>query len=724
MSYQRDGSPSPMPETHQMALKILYSFDDHTSFLARSKKPQPVRTIEVDDMDLGVISILLILSCVMEASPELFADPARDYAIYATDVFEPDQPLVGHGRVSRILQNGGKSDDEDDEPQMIMIPGKVCSNLNALLTGRKTKTLEVRLRFNKVDVSRAQKSHSVSQIQIKPREATPPMGQFQTNPSRNPSNIANILANRPNPALNPITKATRTQSMPSVGIFNTAIKSRAPGWYPNVLDKIAELDHKKKTAEELETRRIQLQELSTRNRRRKKRRTFYSDDYISEASEESEDETVPLVQTKPPRNPVVMSEYFDAERYDRLFAQNEGITCFNCHLSDTIIWYDFSSQAERVREYYFAMRRRNLPGESDNFMCSLCQEYAKAKGQMRSRTTVREYHRKKLYKSSAKNHSPEVRAINAPSSPPPVVSTPMEGRKSSMLPPSRTPTTLNSKVASKLMTKPAFSSPYTTTPTDSFIHDFTFLEGQTADPTNPMTDIDPLPQLAAKCNTTVINLSDFDEANKENHTPLHHPPAVEDVQLDQMLQMGSDDAMVEFENLIRRSLKSKSSPVSLSGSPYKFDGAMAVEDEDPSWMDQLFSEPLSKGLEATPVEQTPVDIPKRDKETPMTKANESFRTMPSSPLRIYEDDNASGVLPFALSPANHDTHHTIEDDSEATEQNEGSPPSRKGDISYDSRSSALLHTMGNPFASTPPSELSGGESKVPGNVENEGEVEI
>lgn len=138
-------------------MKILYTLDDTTTFLARSKTPSTIKTISVPIpgqqqvmmMTLGVVSIREVLNILFKSSPELFNSEV-DYSIYVKDVTEEDEPFVGHGLVSALSSGAGLAGEPKKE---VLIPGRVCSNFTAILnemSNSTLETLEIKLKLVKI----------------------------------------------------------------------------------------------------------------------------------------------------------------------------------------------------------------------------------------------------------------------------------------------------------------------------------------------------------------------------------------------------------------------------------------------------------------------------------------------------------------------------------------------------------------------------------------------
>ncbi|KAL0943756.1 GATA transcription factor [Colletotrichum truncatum] len=90
-----------------MGLKVTYTFaDSGESFLARHPHLLPIQTVPIDDKrTVGMVDLKICAQAVAKCSPELLSDVTRDFAVYAYDYSEPDEPLVGQGLLGWIINN-------------------------------------------------------------------------------------------------------------------------------------------------------------------------------------------------------------------------------------------------------------------------------------------------------------------------------------------------------------------------------------------------------------------------------------------------------------------------------------------------------------------------------------------------------------------------------------------------------------------------------------------
>jgi hypothetical protein len=130
-------------------------------------------------MTLGVVPIKYVIAPVMQSSPELFSDPLLDFSIYVKDITEEEEPFVGQGLVSNLLNKGPMDEDT-------LVPGRVCSNFAGLLTNKgPTDTLEIRLRLVRV-TRRPSEQHSQQQQPAPQKPQSHPQQQMNQRPNQNP----------------------------------------------------------------------------------------------------------------------------------------------------------------------------------------------------------------------------------------------------------------------------------------------------------------------------------------------------------------------------------------------------------------------------------------------------------------------------------------------------------------------------------------------------------
>ncbi|KAJ0163026.1 hypothetical protein CTA2_3627 [Colletotrichum tanaceti] len=125
-----------------MGLKVTYVFaDSGESFLARYPELLTVRTVSIDDkLTVGMVDLQMCVRAVVKCSPELLSNATRDFAVYAYDYSEPDEPLVGQGLLGWIINNS-------DGKQII---GRATRNpLSAFSNGIK-EILEIKLKLKPV----------------------------------------------------------------------------------------------------------------------------------------------------------------------------------------------------------------------------------------------------------------------------------------------------------------------------------------------------------------------------------------------------------------------------------------------------------------------------------------------------------------------------------------------------------------------------------------------
>ncbi|ODV98106.1 hypothetical protein PACTADRAFT_47927 [Pachysolen tannophilus NRRL Y-2460] len=150
-SFVSSSVPTLTPLKQNMHLKILYSMDDETTFLARSSRPYNVRLISLPQyqnkmgnnsflQQIGAVDLRRCLKILLDASPELSTNEKYDYALYSKDISEIDEPYVGHGLMSTF----------NSKNKEVLIPGRICTSFASLLGGNSRETLEVKIRLSKV----------------------------------------------------------------------------------------------------------------------------------------------------------------------------------------------------------------------------------------------------------------------------------------------------------------------------------------------------------------------------------------------------------------------------------------------------------------------------------------------------------------------------------------------------------------------------------------------
>lgn len=193
-----------MSESKAVNVKVLYTFDDRTSFLARSQTPTTARVLTLPtQQQVGCVDVRACVALVQNASPEWFTKGA-DYALYYKDILEANEPYVGFGLCSKILR------DKKGAPQLVT--GTVSTNFMSLLSNTGVSdTLEVKLRFSALPMAVQRKktapqapSSPVSSDPI-PKGSSSPLEEFSEPPARRRAKKQPLSA--------PI-MASRTQSLP------------------------------------------------------------------------------------------------------------------------------------------------------------------------------------------------------------------------------------------------------------------------------------------------------------------------------------------------------------------------------------------------------------------------------------------------------------------------------------------------------------------------------
>ncbi|KAG7698574.1 hypothetical protein KL930_001352 [Ogataea haglerorum] len=196
--------------TQSVILKVLYTFDNTTQFLVRSKRPLSSKIIQLPQQPphngavIGCIDIRKCLELIHNMSPECFRE-GLDYSIYSKDVVEVDEPFVGFGLYSKLMERRTP----------VIITGRVCKNFVNIINGSGVgaDTLEVKLRFNVVNKHATSFSYSkLETSNANPSESSSPMflpSESSDSNSETRKRPFNSLASIPQ-------LATRTQSLPFI----------------------------------------------------------------------------------------------------------------------------------------------------------------------------------------------------------------------------------------------------------------------------------------------------------------------------------------------------------------------------------------------------------------------------------------------------------------------------------------------------------------------------
>ncbi|TEA22242.1 CENP-A multicopy suppressor protein 2 [Colletotrichum sidae] len=125
-----------------MGLKVTYTVaDDGECFLARHPQLLPVQTLPIDERrTVGMVDLKICAQAVVRCSPELLSDVTRDFAVYAYDYSEPDEPLVGQGLLGWIVNNTNDK----------RIIGRATRNPLAVFSGGVKDILEIKFKLKPV----------------------------------------------------------------------------------------------------------------------------------------------------------------------------------------------------------------------------------------------------------------------------------------------------------------------------------------------------------------------------------------------------------------------------------------------------------------------------------------------------------------------------------------------------------------------------------------------
>lgn len=146
-------SVPPQPFDKNVNLKILYTFDDKNTFLARSTNPIKAKIITLPNqpphngIQIGCIELKSCLNILNSISPEWFQNN-MDYSIYYKDIIEVDQPYVATGLYSNITSSTKNNQNNNNQ----LITGRLCTNLiNLYQSNNSIDTLDIKLRLSPVN---------------------------------------------------------------------------------------------------------------------------------------------------------------------------------------------------------------------------------------------------------------------------------------------------------------------------------------------------------------------------------------------------------------------------------------------------------------------------------------------------------------------------------------------------------------------------------------------
>ncbi|TID20387.1 hypothetical protein CANINC_003632 [Pichia inconspicua] len=134
---------SPQPYDKHVNVKLLYTFDDCNTFLARSPSPLLAKILTLPNTpphngaQIGCVPLKACLNILYSISPEWFQNNSI-YSIYYKDTVESGEPYVATGLSSNITPD-------------ILITGRLTSNiLNLYQPNSSADTLDIKLRFSSV----------------------------------------------------------------------------------------------------------------------------------------------------------------------------------------------------------------------------------------------------------------------------------------------------------------------------------------------------------------------------------------------------------------------------------------------------------------------------------------------------------------------------------------------------------------------------------------------
>lgn len=136
------------PIQKNVNLKVLYTFDDKNTFLARTNNPIQAKIITLPNqpphngIQIGCIELKKCLDLLQSISPEWF-QKGMDYSIYYKDIIEFDEPYVGSGLYSKIL---------NDSNSVSLVTGRLSTNFINIFQGSNSSsdTLDIKLKLSPI----------------------------------------------------------------------------------------------------------------------------------------------------------------------------------------------------------------------------------------------------------------------------------------------------------------------------------------------------------------------------------------------------------------------------------------------------------------------------------------------------------------------------------------------------------------------------------------------
>lgn len=214
--------PQLHPYDKHVNLKLLYTFDDQNTFLARSASPLKAKIITLPNQpphngaQIGCVQLKECLQLLYSISPEWFQDNS-DYSIYYKDIIEYGEPYVATGLCSNVINN---------KKSNILITGRLSTNLiNLYQPNASVDTLDIKLRFSPIQTATKRTSadafsgfNSVQQdmtLQFQHQQLSQQQYQHQQQQQYR-KRVRKSLSNRLNDAKNIPQLASRTQSLPFI----------------------------------------------------------------------------------------------------------------------------------------------------------------------------------------------------------------------------------------------------------------------------------------------------------------------------------------------------------------------------------------------------------------------------------------------------------------------------------------------------------------------------
>lgn len=216
----------PQPFNKNVNLKVLYTFDDRNTFLARSVKPVSARIITLPNQpphngtQIGCVDLRKCLTLLQSVSPEWF-QKGMDYSIYYKDIIETGEPYVGSGLFTKIIK---------DAKSNFVITGRLTANFINLYQGNASAdTLDIKLRFSPIHSLNHSESNNTSNNKRKQIDSFPIYAENNSSSSPYPNIDESMEQNQQLQPSQPRKRAKKSNTSASQKASNTATSTKGNG---------------------------------------------------------------------------------------------------------------------------------------------------------------------------------------------------------------------------------------------------------------------------------------------------------------------------------------------------------------------------------------------------------------------------------------------------------------------------------------------------------------